>query len=59
MVTITSAVTGKNIWTVLGPVSNEYDADVSISMKGAQKGWAVLDGRLTSGAGTYGFPYGA
>lgn len=52
-VTITSAITGRNSWKVLEPASNEYHAEVSISMKGAKHGWETMDGELTSGSGTY------
>jgi hypothetical protein len=53
IVTITSSVTGKNSWTVFEPRSNEYHSDVSLSMNGEHHGWAVLDGELTTGFGTY------
>jgi hypothetical protein len=53
IVTITSSVTGKNSWTVFEPRSNEYHTDVSLSMNGEHHGWAVLDGELTTGFGTY------
>ena len=33
--------------------SNEYHTDVSLSLKGERHGWAVLDGELTTGFGTY------
>jgi hypothetical protein len=52
-VTITSAVSGKNTWTVFEPRSNEYHTDISISMKGENHGWAVPEGELTSGTGSY------
>ncbi|OPX62927.1 MULTISPECIES: hypothetical protein [unclassified Methanoregula] len=52
-VTITSAITGRNSWKVLEPASNEYHADVTISMKGTKHGWETMDGELTSGSGTY------
>ncbi len=53
IVTITSAVTGKNSWTVFEPRSNEYHTDVSLSLKGEHHGWAMLDGELMTGFGTY------
>jgi hypothetical protein len=58
-VTITSAITGKNSWTIFGPRSNEYQTVVSTSMKGETHGWAVLNGELSSGTGTYDIPAGA
>jgi len=53
IVTITSSITGKNSWTVFESRSNEYHTDVSLSLKGERHGWAVLDGELTTGFGTY------
>jgi hypothetical protein len=53
IVTITSSVTGRNSWTVFEPRSNEYHTDVSLSLKGEHHGWAMLDGELTTGSGTY------
>jgi hypothetical protein len=58
-VTITSAVSGKNTWTIFEPRSNEYHTDISTSMKGENHGWALLEGKLTSGTGTYDIPAGA
>jgi hypothetical protein len=58
-VTITSAVTGKNTWTVFEPRSNEYDTDISASLKGENHGWAVLKGELSSGTGVYDAPSGS
>ena len=58
-VTITSAVTGKNTWTIFEPHSNEYQTDISVNMKGENHGWAVLKGELSSGAGTYDIPAGS
>jgi hypothetical protein len=58
-VTITSAVTGKNTWSIFEPRSNEYHTDISTSMKGENHGWALLEGELTSGTGTYDIPAGA
>jgi hypothetical protein len=58
-VTITSAVTGKNTWTIFEPRSNEYHTDISTSMKGENHGWVVLKGKLTSVTGTYDIPAGA
>lgn len=52
-VTITSSLTGKNTWTIFEPESNEFHSDVSLSMRGENHGWGVLDGELTSGTGTY------
>jgi hypothetical protein len=53
IVTITSSVTGKNSWNVFGSRSNEYHTEVSLKLKGEHHGWAVLDGELTTGSGTY------
>jgi hypothetical protein len=58
-VTITSAITGKNSWTIFGPRSNEYHTVVSTSLRGETHGWAVLNGELSSGNGTYDIPAGA
>jgi hypothetical protein len=58
-VTITSSVTGKNTWKIFEPRSNEYHADISTSMKGDHKGWAVPAGGLSSGIGSYDIPAGA
>jgi hypothetical protein len=58
-VTITSAITGKNTWTIFEPRSNEYHADAGISMKGENHGWAVLKGKLTSDNSTYDIPAGS
>jgi hypothetical protein len=58
-VTITSSVTGKNTWKIFEPRSNEYHADISTSMKGEHKGWAVPAGGLSSGIGSYDIPAGA
>ena len=55
-VTITSAVSGKNTWTIFEPHSNEYHTDISVSMKGENHGWAELKGELSSGIGTYDSP---
>lgn len=59
MVTITSAVTGKNSWKIFEPRSNEYHTAVRIRLKGENHGWAELEGELTSGTGTYAIPAGA
>jgi hypothetical protein len=58
-VTITSAVTGKNTWTIFEPCSNEYHTVIGISMKGENHGWAVLKGELTNNNGTYDIPAGS
>jgi len=58
-VTITSAVTGKNTWNIFGPHSNEYHTDISTRLDGENHGWAVLNGRLSSGTGTCDIPAGA
>jgi len=50
--TITSAITGRNSWKVLEPASNEYHAEVTLTMKGSQHGWQTMDGEMTSGSGT-------
>jgi hypothetical protein len=58
-VTITSAVIGKNTWTIFEPYSNKYHTDISTSMRGESHGWAVLNGELSSGIGTYDSPEGS
>ena len=55
-VTIQESVTGRNTWTIFEPRSNEYYADVMTSRKGDYKGWLVMDGFLSSGAGMYDIP---
>jgi hypothetical protein len=56
---ITSEVTGKNTWKILEPGSNEYNTVISTSMDGEHHGWAVSEGRLSSGTGIYDIPAGA
>jgi hypothetical protein len=58
-VTMTSAVSGKNNWKIFEPRSNEYHTEITISMRGENHGWAVPEGRLSSGTGTYDFPFSA
>ena len=58
-VMITSAVSGKNTWKIFEPRSNEYNTEISISMKGETHGWAELTGELSSGIGTYDSPAGS
>lgn len=55
-VTVNSSITGKNTWAIFGQGSNEYHADIGVSMKGEHHGWAVPDGRLSSGTGSYDIP---
>jgi hypothetical protein len=55
-VRITSALAGRNDWTVFEPASNEYRAEVRISMRGENHGWGVMDGELVSGSGSYDYP---
>lgn len=57
--TIQASVTGRNIWTIFEPRSNDYRADVITVMKGSHKGWGVMEGNLSSGIGTYDIPAGA
>jgi hypothetical protein len=56
VVTITSAVAGKNNWKIFEPGSNEYHTDISLSLRGENHGWAVAGGRLSSGTGSYNLP---
>jgi hypothetical protein len=58
-VTITSAVTGKDTWTIFEPHSSEYHTEAGVSMKGENHGWAVLNGELFSDNATYAIPAGA
>lgn len=58
-VSINAAITGRNTWTVFEPYFNEFHSDISITMKGEQQGWAVLEGELTSGTGTFDVPAGS
>jgi hypothetical protein len=57
--TIHASITGRNTWTVFELRSNEYHADVITVMKGSHKGWVAMEGRLSSGTGTYDNPAGA
>jgi len=52
-VTINAAVAAKNTWKIFEPRSNEYHTEIGISMRGENHGWAVPEGRLSSGIGTY------
>jgi hypothetical protein len=52
-VTITSAVSGKNTWTIFEPDSNEYRTDISAGIRGESHGWVVVNGELSGGIGTY------
>ena len=58
-VTITSAVTGRNSWTIFEPHSNEYHTKNSVRLKGENHGWAALSGELASDNATYDIPAGA
>jgi hypothetical protein len=55
-VTIQESIIGRNNWTIFEPKFNEYRADVIISRKGDHKGWLIMDGILSSSAGTYDIP---
>lgn len=55
-VTITSAVSGNTTWTIFEPHFNGYHTEISVSMKGENHGWALLEGKLSSGIGTYDSP---
>jgi hypothetical protein len=56
-VTITSAITGVNRWTVFEPASNEYTSVISVQMQGENHGWVTMKGTLAGGIGSYGFPF--
>jgi hypothetical protein len=58
-VTINSTVTGKNSWTIFEPLSNEYHTGIDVVLQGANHGWVVPSGILTSGIGTYENPAGS
>lgn len=52
-VTINAAVAAKNSWKIFEPRSNEYHTEIAASMRGENHGWAVSEGTLSSGIGTY------
>jgi hypothetical protein len=56
-VTITSAITGTNRWTVLEPQSNEYTSVISVLMHGENHAWATVKGTLVSHIGSYDYPF--
>ncbi len=56
-VTITSAITGTNHWTVFEPKSNEYTSVISVLMHGENHGWATVKGTLESHIGSYDYPF--
>lgn len=56
-VTITSAITGTNRWTVLEPQSNEYTSVISVLMHGENHGWTTVKGTIASHIGSYEYPY--
>lgn len=58
-VTITSVVSGENTWTIFGPRSNGFRADISSVLRGPNHGWTVAAGTLYSGLGNYEPPFGS
>jgi len=56
-VTITSAITGMNRWTVFEPKSNEYSSVISVLMHGENHGWETVKGTLMSRIGSYEYPF--
>lgn len=56
-VTITSAITGTNRWTVFEPKSNEYNSVISVLMHGENHGWETVKGTLMSRIGSYEYPF--
>jgi hypothetical protein len=55
-VSITSALQGKNRWTIFEPQSNEYQTDISVRLNGEHHGWTVMNGTLESNRGQYTIP---
>jgi hypothetical protein len=55
-VTIHSAIAGKNTWKIFEPRSNEYYSEIGIVFLGENHGWAEMEGKLSSGTGTYDVP---
>ncbi|PKL65221.1 MAG: hypothetical protein CVV32_04325 [Methanomicrobiales archaeon HGW-Methanomicrobiales-3] len=56
-VTIKSAVTGTNRWTVFEPRFNEYTTGFSVLMHGENNGWTTAKGTLVSTIGSYDYPF--
>lgn len=57
-VTITTSISGQNRWTTFSPLSNEYRAVASATMKGAQKGWTTMKATVSGGIGSFDYPFG-
>jgi len=55
-VTITSSLTGKNLWKIFEPRSNEYTTTISLLVSGEHHGWSTMNGTLTSSIGIYDAP---
>lgn len=56
-VTLKSAVTGTNRWTVFEPRFNEYTTGISVLMHGENNGWITAKGTLVSNIGSYDYPF--
>ncbi len=55
--TINSALTGTNLWTVFEPKSNEYSTGISVLMHGENHGWTTAKGTLIKNIGSYDYPF--
>jgi hypothetical protein len=55
-VTVASALTGRNAWTVFTPASNEYTTAISAGITGSHHGWVTMNGSLTNAIGVYDAP---
>jgi hypothetical protein len=55
-VSIKSALTGRNTWTIFEPASNEYRNDFSVLLYGEQKGWTAIQVTLEDGIGSAAAP---
>ena len=57
VVRISSTISGKNEWSVLGPGHNEYSNAIDVELHGAHHGWTAAKGELQSGIGSYDVPF--
>jgi hypothetical protein len=55
-VTITSSLTGRNVWNIFKPEENEYRTGIYVLMSGDQKGGTTMGGSLEKGIGAYDAP---
>lgn len=55
-VSISANLDAKNSWTISQPESNEYKNTVSVNLYGENHGWAMTEGWLEAGIGSYNVP---